>query len=116
MYIQKNTEKTNYKLIIQPYAVGKGRISVKKKLIALLLSGSVLTMTLSGCGSSQPTEEITAEGETIETEQEQSRNRDYHQARWNSLFGRKKIIMKCWKECLKPSNRSMQDKQSLRLV
>ena len=71
MYIQKNTEKTNYKLIIRPYAVGKGRISVKKKLIALLLSGSVLTMTLSGCGSSQPTEEITAEGETIETEQEQ---------------------------------------------
>ena len=41
--------------------IRKGRIDVKKKLIALLLSGSVLTMALSGCGSSQLTEENAAE-------------------------------------------------------
>lgn len=51
--------------------IRKGRIDVKKKLIALLLSGSVLTMALSGCGSSQLTEENAAEEEVVDTTQGQ---------------------------------------------
>ncbi|MBQ4529378.1 MAG: extracellular solute-binding protein, partial [Lachnospiraceae bacterium] len=43
---------------------------MKKKLIALLLSGAVLTMAFSGCGNSQVTEETVAEEEGVETKQE----------------------------------------------
>ena len=45
---------------------------MKKKLLALLLSGSVLSMTLAGCGNSQATEEITVtENENVETKQDE---------------------------------------------
>lgn len=44
---------------------------MKKKLLALLLSGSVLTLTLAGCGSSQVTEETTTEKEHVEAGQEE---------------------------------------------
>ena len=41
---------------------------MKKKLLALLLSGSVLSMTLAGCGNSQATKETTVtENENVET-------------------------------------------------
>lgn len=44
---------------------------MKKKLIALLLSGSVMTMALSGCGSSPTAEAVTTENEKTTEEKEE---------------------------------------------
>ena len=47
---------------------GKGSMNVKKKLLAVILSGTMLTMTLSGCGSSQATEETGTAQESADEE------------------------------------------------
>ena len=47
---------------------GKGSMNVKKKLLAVMLSGTMLTMTLSGCGSSQATEETGTAQESADEE------------------------------------------------